>query len=45
MYCLRCRAKTGNVNEAHAVTKNNRKIIKSQCAVCGSVKCKFVKVS
>lgn len=43
IYCVKCRKKTGNVNPHMAETKNGRKMVKCECADCGTRKCLFVK--
>jgi Domain of unknown function (DUF5679)/Phospholipase A2-like domain len=43
MYCLKCKSHTANLEEHESVTKNNRKIIKAKCAVCGKSKNRFLK--
>ena len=45
MHCLKCKIITETINPYRAVTKNNRNMIKGNCAVCGRVKCQFVKSS
>jgi len=40
-YCVKCGKKTKNVKE-HIVSKNGRKMLKSNCAVCGTKKNEFV---
>ncbi len=41
--CLPCRGPTDNVNETQAVASNGRLMIRSQCAVCGRGKSRFIK--
>lgn len=43
IYCLKCKKRTGNVNENVVRTKNNRIMLTANCAVCGSKKNKFIK--
>ena len=35
-YCLKCRKNTENINPRVSNTSNNRKMILSKCAGCGS---------
>lgn len=42
MYCVKCRIKTESNNVIEVITKNNRKMVKSTCVVCGSKKSSFV---
>jgi len=42
MYCVKCRIKTESNNVIEVITKNNRKMLKSTCVVCGSKKSQFV---
>ena len=42
-YCLKCRKDTENTNSKVSKTSNNRTIILSKCAICGSKKSKFIK--
>jgi hypothetical protein len=41
-YCVKCKAKTATLNQLQVTTKNNRKMIKGECAVCGITKSTFV---
>jgi hypothetical protein len=43
IYCVKCRRKTGNISPHLTETKNNRKMVKCECADCGTTKCLFVK--
>ena len=43
MYCVRCKLKTDSLNITQSITKNNRKMLKSICSVCGSKKSSFIK--
>jgi Domain of unknown function (DUF5679)/Phospholipase A2-like domain len=45
MYCVKCKNITETVNPYFSITKNNRNMLKGNCAVCGRVKCQFVKSS
>ena len=42
-YCLSCRKNTANTNLKIVKSKNNRSMIQSNCAICGSKKSRFVK--
>ena len=42
MYCVKCRIKTESNNITEVITKNNRKMLKSICVVCGSKKSQFI---
>ena len=42
-YCLKCRKYTENTDPKVSSTSNNRILILSQCAICGSKKSKFIK--
>ena len=42
-YCLKCRKDTENVNSRVSKTRNNRTIVLSKCAKCGSKKSRFIK--
>lgn len=41
-FCVKCKAKTGDVNPKMSITKNNRYMISSVCPVCRSHKSQFV---
>ena len=43
IYCLKCKAHTLNVDEQESLTKNNRRVIKAKCSVCGKYKSRFLK--
>jgi len=43
MYCVRCKQKTESKNIVEITSKNNRKMLKSTCSVCGGKKSSFVK--
>lgn len=43
MYCVKCKQKTESINITEVISKNNRKLMKSICAICGSRKCQFIK--
>ena len=42
-YCLRCRKDTENINPKVSKTSNNRIMVLSKCAICGSKKSRFIK--
>jgi hypothetical protein len=42
IYCFKCKTKTATNNISEVLTKNNRKILKGICKVCGSKKCQFI---
>ena len=42
-YCLKCRKDTENINSRVSKTSNNRTMISSKCAKCGSKKSRFIK--
>jgi len=42
MYCVKCRIKTESNNITEVITKNNRKMLKSICVICGSKKSSFI---
>src|SRR5438132_7757757 len=42
MYCVKCKQKTDSINVVESVSKNNRRMIKSICCVCGSKKSQFI---
>ena len=42
-YCLKCRKYTENIDPKVSGTSNNRVMILSKCAICGSKKSKFIK--
>ncbi|DAC81559.1 TPA_asm: PLA2X [Hydra adintovirus] len=43
MYCVKCRKETDTINLQHTVSKNNRNMLRGNCAICGTTKCKFTK--
>jgi hypothetical protein len=45
MYCIKCKEKTKTDDITEAVSKNNRKMLKGTCAICGIKKSTFVKGS
>ena len=42
-YCLKCKITTDSINPKVSKTINDRAIISSTCALCGSKKPKFIK--
>ena len=42
-YCLACRDYTKSINLKIVINKQNRYIIQSNCATCGSKKSRFIK--
>ena len=42
-YCLSCRKYTKNINPKIVKNKNNRLMIKTNCAICKSKKSRFIK--
>ena len=42
-YCLKCKKYTENIDPKVLSTSNNRVMILSKCAICGSKKSKFIK--
>ena len=42
-YCVKCRKDTANINSKVSKTSNNRTMILSKCAICGSKKSRFIK--
>ena len=42
-YCLKCRKDTENTNARVSKTSNNRTMIISKCAKCGSKESRFIK--
>ena len=42
-YCLSCRKYTKNTNPRIVKNKNERSMIQSNCAICGSKKSRFIK--
>jgi hypothetical protein len=41
-YCVKCKAETTTLNPLQITTKNNRTLIKGECAVCGKTKTSFI---
>ena len=42
-FCLKCKKNTESINPKVSKTSNNKIMILSQCAICGSKKSKFIK--
>ena len=42
-YCLKCRKYTKSINPKIVKNRQNRSMIKSNCAVCGGKKSRFIK--
>ena len=42
-YCLVCRKYTKNINPKIVRSRQNRSMIQSNCAICGSKKYRFIK--
>ena len=42
MYCLKCKRKTQTTNQREEVTRNGRRILKGNCAICNNKKNVFV---
>ena len=42
-YCLKCKKETEKINPRVSKTSNNRTMILSKCAKCGSKKSRFIK--
>lgn len=43
MYCIRCKKHTGTSSVKISLTRNNRRIKKGTCTLCGTTKCQFLK--
>ena len=43
MYCVRCKQKTESKDIVELISKNNRKMLKSICSICGCKKSSFIK--
>jgi Domain of unknown function (DUF5679)/Phospholipase A2-like domain len=43
MYCVKCKQKTESKNITEVISKNNRKMLKGICSLCGSKKSSFIK--
>ena len=42
-YCLKCKKDTKNIDPKISSTSNEKSIILSKCAICGSKKSRFIK--
>ena len=42
-YCLKCRKDTENINPRVSNSSNDKTMILSKCAICGSKKSRFIK--
>ena len=42
-HCLKCKKDTKNINSKVSKTSNNRTMVLSKCAICGSKKSRFIK--
>ena len=42
-YCLKCRKNTEIINPKVSKIRNDKTIVLSECAICGSKKSKFIK--
>ena len=42
-YCLKCKKSTENINPEISSTSNGKAMILSNCAICSSKKCRFMK--
>ena len=42
-YCLKCRKHTENINPKVSKMVNDRTMVLSKCAICGSKKSRFIK--
>ena len=42
-YCLKCKKDTENINSRVSKTGNNRTVVLSKCAKCGSKNSRFIK--
>ena len=42
-YCLVCRKHTKSINPKMVINRQNRSMIQSNCAICGSKKSRFIK--
>ena len=42
-YCLKCRRNTESINIKISRTINNRRMVLSKCAICGSKESRFIK--
>ena len=42
-YCLKCKKSTENIDPEISSTSNGKTMILSKCAICGSIKTRFIK--
>lgn len=42
-FCIKCKKVTESKDEKREVAKNGRPVLKSECAICGTKKAKFIK--
>lgn len=42
-YCVKCKAKRDMLEVAISLSKNNRRMAKGRCLICGTKMCKFLK--
>ena len=45
MYCVKCKRMSDTLNLHHAISKNNRNVLKGNCSVCGTTKNQFSAVA
>ena len=45
MYCVKCKKRTETTNERMTTTKNNKRMKRGTCVVCGTTKTQFIKAS
>ena len=43
MYCVKCKKVSDTSNEQLTTTKNNRRMKRGTCTICGTTKTQFVK--
>lgn len=43
IFCIKCKIHTENIDEYQSVTKNKKLILKAKCAICKSIKNRFLK--
>ena len=42
-YCLKCKKSTENIDPEISSTSNGKAMTLSKCAICGSIKTRFIK--
>ncbi len=42
IYCVKCKAKTGNKKVSQEKTSNGRNMLRTKCETCGTTKTKFI---